>query len=45
MVVRALAQNPNVGFVQNGFVLDGKHMEINAKGDFATLPTVPGCRF
>lgn len=35
MVVRALAQNPNVGFVQNGFVLDGKPMEICAKGDFA----------
>ena len=35
MVVRALAQSPNVGFVQNGFVLDGKPMEICAKGDFA----------
>ncbi len=34
-VVRALAHNTNVGFLKNGFALNGKPMEIRNKSDFS----------
>lgn len=35
MIIPALAQNPHVGFLKNGFLLNGKAMEIRKKSDIA----------